>query len=95
MDEQEKETLGQEVLLGEGKRRGRREKSQSQGGEGELLQQRSGGERGGRRGGGGQHRIQEEMLERWEVNLERVLQVPREEDSSGGREGAAVKNAAK
>lgn len=81
MDEQERETLGQEVLLGEGEER----KEPKPRGEGELLHQRSGGERGGR-GGGSSTRIQEEILERWEVNQERVLQVPREEDNSGRRE---------
>lgn len=94
MDEQEREILRQEVLLGEGERRGRRERSQSQGGR-ESFYIKDQVEKEEEGGGRGEHRIQEEMLERWEVNLERVLQVPREEDNSGGREGAAVKNAAK
>lgn len=64
--------------------RGRRERSQSQGGRESfyIKDQVEKGEEGGR----GSTRTQEEMPERWEVNQERVLQVPREEDNSGRRE---------
>lgn len=64
--------------------RGRRERSQSQGGrESFYIKDQVEKEE---KGGGSSTRIQEEMLERWEVNQERVLQVPREEDNSGRRE---------